>query len=361
MAHGGTGLHIVGKRRPGKPMLWYVYAWRGGPRIHSCEGARPKITPTLTDAAAEQRRALRHPADDISLAAQIALFRAAPEFTRLAATTRDSYRRWLDRIEAEFGATTLRMWHSRAMRSDVFEWRDRWADRPRSAHEAVKVINRLMNWIVDRGRLPTNVLAGIDQLYEFDRSDLIWEAAHFARFRPHASIEVLEGLELAAGTGLRRGDLVRLPWSAVGPHAIVWKTGKSRGRTLITIPLLPETRQLLERIRARHANEMAVRRPSRRKPLPDTVLSNASWRAWTPKGFGSRFNDAKQASGIDRTLHDVRGTFATRCMIAGLTDQEIANILGWETQDVAAIRAKYVSDACVVIAIGERIAAAKTG
>jgi len=36
-------------------------------------------------------------------------------------------------------------------------------------------------------------------------------------------------------------------------------------------------------------------------------------------GFGSRFNDAKQAS----NLHDFRGTFATRCMIAGLTDQKI--------------------------------------
>jgi integrase len=82
--------------------------------------------------------------------------------------------------------------------------------------------------------------------------------------------------------------------------------------------------------------------------------------AWEPGGFGSRFNDAKKASGLDRHLHDLRGTFATRCMIAGLTDQEIANILGWDTKDVAAIRAKYVSDARVVVAIGERIAAVKT-
>jgi hypothetical protein len=40
-------------------------------------------------------------------------------------------------------------------------------------------------------------------------------------------------------------------------------------------------------------------------------------------GFGSRFNDAKQASKVDLNLHDFRGTFATRCMIAGLTDQKI--------------------------------------
>ena len=41
----------------------------------------------------------------------------------------------------------------------------------------------------------------------------------------------------------------------------------------------------------------------------------------------NRFNDAKVAAGITLHLHDLRGTFATRCMIAGLTDQEIADIL----------------------------------
>ena len=355
-----VGLHIVRKTRAGKPDLWYVYAWRGGPQIHSCEGKKPKVTAALTDIAAEKRRELRRPADDITLKAQIALFKAAPEFTRNAASTQTSYRTWLDRIETEFGDTSLRMWQSREMRGDVLDWRDRWRHQPRSADEAVKVINRLMNWIVDRGRLPMNVLAGIEMLYEADRSDLIWEQRHFDALLPKASIEVREGVELAAATGLRRGDLVRLPWDAVGEHAIVWRTGKSRGRTQITIPLLPEVKTLLESIKARHAAEMAAKRPSKRKPLPETVLSNSRWQPWEPKGFGSRFNDAKQDSGIDRNLHDLRGTFATRLMLAGLTDDEIAKILGWGAKDVEAIRLKYVNDARVVIALGERIAKAKS-
>ena len=129
---------------------------------------------------------------------------------------------------------------------------------------------------------------------------------------------------------------------------------------MITIPMLPETRALLDRIKARHESAMEAQRPHRRKLLPDTVLSNSRWQAWQPGGFGSRFNDAKRASGLDRNLHDLRGTFATRCMVAGLTDAEIAGILGWDTKDVARIRAKYVSDARVVVAIGQRIAAAKS-
>lgn len=353
----GTGLHIVSKRLSDGTKRYHVYAWRGGPSIAVVDGRKPKITPELLDLAADERRRLKTPADDISLEAQITLFKASPEFTRLAASTQANYRTWLDRIGGEFGETTLRMWQSREMRGDVLDWRDKWAHQPRSADEAVKVISRLMNWIVDRGRLHTNVLAGIDQLYEADRSDLIWTDEHFAAFKAAASVEINEGVELAACTGLRRGDLVKLPWSAIGDHAIIWKTGKSKGRTQVSIPLLPETRALLARIKARHAAAMEAQRPARRKPLPETVLSNSRWTRWTANGFGSRFNDAKAESKIDRNLHDLRGTFVTRLCLAGLTDDEIAKIVGWGTKDVATIREKYVNDARVVVAIGKRIAA----
>ena len=56
-------------------------------------------------------------------------------------------------------------------------------------------------------------------------------------------------------------------------------------------------------------------------------------------GFGSRFNDAKVDAKIGKHLHDLRGTFITRCCLAGLTDQEIADIVGWDTKDTASIRA----------------------
>ena len=75
-------------------------------------------------------------------------------------------------------------------------------------------------------------------------------------------------------------------------------------------------------------------------------------------GFGSRFNDAKLASGIEVNLHDLRGTYATRCMLAKMTDQEIADILGWATKDVASIRVKYVDHARVMADLAERLSGA---
>jgi integrase len=224
---------------------------------------------------------------------------------------------------------------------------------------AIQVLSRLLSWGVDRTRLTNNVAEGIASLYENNRSDIIWLPSHFEAFNAQASIEVQEAVALAACTGLRRGDLVKLPRAAIGDHAIVWNTGKSRGRALVVIPLLAETKALLKSIEERWEAEQQAQRPSRRKPFPETVLSNSRWQPWTPMGFGSRFNDAKVESGIEVNLHDLRGTFATRCMIAGLTDQEIADILGWTTKEVAAIRVKYVDQARVVVAIGERLARAR--
>ena len=354
-----VGLHIVGYKRTGKPTIWYVYAWRGGPKIHTCEGKRPRVTADLTDLAAEARKKLGLNANEAKLSGHIKLFKASPEFMRTSASTQTSYSTWLTRIDEEFGSTSVRMWQSREMRGDVLDWRDKWAHQPRSADEAIKVFNRLLNWMVDRGRLPVNVLAGINQLYEVNRSDIIWEERHLDAFREKAAVEVMEALDLAMSTGLRRGDLVKLPWTAIGPNAIVWQTGKSKGKTTVVIPLLKETREVLARIKARHAVEMAGKAEKKRKPLPETVLANSRWQPWTPMGLGSRFNDAKNESGVELHLHDARGTFVTRLMMAGLTDDEIAKITGWETKDIGVIRVKYANDARVVIAIGDRIAAAQ--
>ena len=62
---------------------------------------------------------------------------------------------------------------------------------------------------------------------------------------------------------------------------------------------------------------------------------------------------AALASG--KTLHDLRGTFATRLMRAGFADGEIDEILGWETVKSTRIRRRYNSRTAVVINAIERM------
>ena len=62
---------------------------------------------------------------------------------------------------------------------------------------------------------------------------------------------------------------------------------------------------------------------------------------------------AKVASG--KTLHDLRGTFATRLMHNGFEGREIDEVLGWETGKSARIRRVYISRKAVVISAIERM------
>jgi Site-specific recombinase XerD len=357
-----AGLHIVTKKKPGKPIRHYVYAWRGGPLILKKEGgAKPAVTQELTDKAAELRRERPQDSND-TIAGLIDRYTNpnCAEWKKLSASTRTDYTTWHRRITEEFGRVTLKLFHDRRVRADVLDWRDRFSATPRAADMGITTFSALITWAVDRGLMQHNILLGINRLYESDRSDIIWEQHHFEAFAKHASVEVQEAVDLAAATGLRRGDLVKLPWSAIGEKAIVWRTGKSKGKNMVVVPLTDEATTVFDRIKARHAAEMEAKRPDRRKPLPPTVLANSYWEPWTPKGFGSRFNDAKQASGIDVNLHDLRGTFATLLMQSGdITDQQIAEILGWSTKDVDKIRMKYVSHTRVVIGIADKLAAAK--
>jgi integrase len=54
------------------------------------------------------------------------------------------------------------------------------------------------------------------------------------------------------------------------------------------------------------------------------------------------FMDAARAAGVDKHFHDLRGTAATRFYLAGFTDREIAETLGWSEERVRRILDRYV-------------------
>lgn len=47
----------------------------------------------------------------------------------------------------------------------------------------------------------------------------------------------------------------------------------------------------------------------------------------------------------------LRGTFATRLMVAGFTDQQVSLVMGWKLERIAGIRARYVDRGRVVRAM----------
>ena len=188
------------------------------------------------------------------------------------------------------------------------------------------------------GKLAGNPAEGIKALYAGDRSEIIWTAADIANLKASCSTNIAHAVDLAAHTGLRLGDLLRLCWSHVGEDAIVIATGKSKHRREAIIPLYDDLRTVLVAIPKRST----------------TILTNSKGQPWKVDGFGSSFNRAKIVAGMgDANLHfhELRGTAATRFYTAGLEQRVIAEILGWEEETVAKIIRRYVGRAAATKAI----------
>ena len=345
------GLHYVARRCKGKPVRWHVYAWRGGPSIHSSEGGpRPLLPP---DAINRYQEAMRDrcavPRD--TLAGLATTWRASAAWAGMSPTTRKQWAYVLAEIEAKWGQVPLNVFDDMRVRSKIIGWRDEAAATPRKADYRMQVLSALLGYGRMLGLMRNNFAEGIPGLYKGgQRAEIVWTAAEIEAWQK-APQQVRDAVNLALLTGLRRGDLVGLPLSAIGEHAIVWRTSKSGKRAIISIPMLPDLAALIADLRTRKRADGVA-----------TLLVNSFGKSLTPDGFSSSFDDARAALNLpeDKHLHDFRGNYATKLCRAGLRDQEIGRILGWKEGQVSTIRQLYVDEASVVVAIGARLAGRST-
>jgi integrase len=358
------GVHFVRRQRPGRSVIWYVYAWRGGPCIMRVEcPSKPKLTPEALAELVQAREHLQGSKETLGALARDWRYRS-PEWAALAQSTQRTWASQLIAIEDKWDSTPLSLWNDPRMVRKVRDWRDSRASTPRAADIGITVLRALLEFGRQRAVVSINVADRIGTLYRGgSRAEIVWTDEDVERFtatavaleQPH----IIDGLRLAALTGLRRADLVTLTWDNVGEFALVKKALKAsrRKRRFATMPRIPELDALLEELKLRNRQEGV-----------NTLLVNSWGRSWSADGFGGSFNRIRDAAGVVHTdpetgatkakhLHDLRGTFATKLIMHGanLTDQEVADIMGWSPQQVADIRRVYVDQARVIVAIGQRI------
>ncbi|MBK61637.1 MAG: hypothetical protein CL575_01595 [Altererythrobacter sp.] len=344
---------------------YYIYAYKGGPRVHVHEGPRkpktlpPKVLRAIADAEevrfAEPQHLFRH---------VIRQWQRSEDWNLLERSTRKTWQPHIDIIDARWGDFPYTVWNDSRMAAKIVNWRDERKDKPRTADIGVGVLRALLKWARLNGYIGLNAALDIPQIARAaDREEVVWTDEDMAAFEAKAieldRPQLVDGIRLAALTGLRRADLVTLTFDHVGEFAVN-KTAlkKSRGkRRKAVIPMTPQLQDLLDDLRTRPREEGVT-----------TVLVNSFGRPWSGDGFGGSFNRIRDEAGIEhvdedgkrirKRLHDVRGTFCTMLLVdCELTDEQAARIMAWSEKRVARIRSVYVDDARVVVAIGERIAA----
>jgi integrase len=308
------GIHRVKRKLANGELKVHFYAWRGGPAIQAKPG-----TPEFVREYHDAHTSLRQPRAGTFMTI-IAQYKAAPEFTGLAASTRRACLAYIKLIEDAFGDLPVAALADRRVRGEFKTWRDSFAETPRKADYAWTTLARVMSFAKDRGIIATNPCERGGRLYVADRKDKIWTEQDIAAVLAVASGEIQLALILALWSGQRQGDLLRLPWSAYESPYI--RLRQSKGGRRVAMPAGAPLRALLDAT-------------SRQGPL---ILTNTLGRPWTSDGFRTSWGKACERAGIDGlTFHDLRGTAVVRLAIAGASVPQIAAVTGHSLKDVEAI------------------------
>ncbi|MBN9007909.1 MAG: site-specific integrase [Rhizobiales bacterium] len=303
----------------------YYYAWRGGPRLAGNPGSQ-EFLKSYNNAISDLRSV-----DNKRFHFLIVEYKGSDDFKKLSESTRRNWGPWLDRIRQEFGDLRIAQFdRPEKIKPVIRRWRGQWSNTARTADYGLQVLSRVLSYAVDPlGAISVNPCEGIKYLYTNNRAETIWTDEQIARIKATTSKEVGWAVDLAAFTGLRRGDLLSLTWESVGENSIEHRTSKSNGRRPAIIPLYDDLRQILASI-------------ENRSPF---VLTNTQGKPWSDSGFGSSFDSAKNAAkmkDIDLHFHDLRGTAATKFYNARIPIRVIAEIMAWDEGTVEKIIRRYV-------------------
>ncbi|WP_312127717.1 tyrosine-type recombinase/integrase [Brevundimonas sp.] len=232
----------------------------------------------------------------------------------------------------------LRLLKAKNATSKLIEWRDSYSETSRKADYLFQVLKRVFEFGVERRYIDENPIKGVKNIYVCDRSDVVVEEHELQAILQVSTSRARLAIRLAAATGLRRGDLVNLRWDQVHSDRIVISTSKSRRKTYMVVPLMGDALKVISELR--EEREFLIRQSVFPSPFVLTTVKGVQWK---PDSVTQAFIRAAQKVGIEKRLHDLRGTAATRYASAGVPETDIALFMGWEPNHVASIMRHYVN------------------
>lgn len=383
---------------------WYAWRGKGAPHIARFEGAS-RADVIAQESSVEGAKTIAdgfasaaHPKIDATTFEGILdTWEGSDAFKNRAESTKKNERNVLKQIRADapekLRKTPARLLNPKAVkvvRRELRTWLGEVAVKngPRAADSRRDVISKAMNWGIGEDYCSANAAEGIEDFSYADRSDIIWLGDELLTFEgkgrearrkllkkdapePEEPPETTVALLLACYSGLRREDLCRFADPHITPAALVLKplkaqrrarTAKKKAPADIVIPRTPELNAVLEicfRLRAKWVKKDGVARVH--------ILLNSRGKPWTPAGLTSSFikirdeakvfhiPDEPGAEPIAKTLHDGRGTFVTHMRCLGYSKEDVADMVGWTTEDVDRVAKKYADANRIALAWLERL------
>jgi len=261
-----------------------------------------------------------------TLGSLIEAYRASPEFSSLAAETKRDYQRvlnWLGKgRETPLPAITSQFVFS--LRDTAFEQHKR-----RFANYVIQVLSLLFNWGRPRGFVASNPAQDVAKLRKPRGTGKVnrpwrWEELTAVLVAAETHPGVRAAIALAAFTGLRQADVLKLTWSACADGRVIAQSQKTAIPTGVPI----------------HSLLASVLDATPR--LSPVIVCGQRGAPFSATGFRTELRKLLkrlEADGIVEpglTFHGLRHTAGTMLADAGCDSRMIQSVLGLKTERMAA-------------------------
>lgn len=255
----------------------------------------------------------------------IRAFLDSPKFQKYEPATKDNWTRQLRLAERPDTLGALSVYVIRPALVQAFL--DGLSDRPGKQTVAFRALKQLERWAIVRDLLPHPITTGVEVELSDDGHEP-WTDEQVVLGEAHARLGLGRVITLAANTGQRGSDLVRMCWSdieTISGRPGINVTQAKTGRKL----WVPFTQPL-----------MAALETWERRPGP--MLYRPSGRAWTRTRLSTdwsierRDNPALQPlKDAGLVIHGLRATACVRLSRSGATTRQISGMVGMSEQMVA--------------------------
>lgn len=256
-------------------------------------------------------------------AAVIREYLDSPKFKAYAPATQDAWKRELRLAERPDTLGALSIYVIRP--SLVQAFLDALIDTPAKQANAYTALHQLERWAIVRDKLPHPITTGVE-VEGSDGGHIPWTDEQVALAEAKARPELARAVTLAANTGQRGSDLVKMRWTDVeiysgrpGINVIQKKTGKQLW--------IPFPRPLVAAI------ETWARQPG-------FILLRPTGKPWTRKAMSTAWGterdtnpDLKPLAGL--VPHGLRATACIRLSRDGATTRQISDWIGMSEEMVA--------------------------
>jgi len=267
------------------------------------------------------------------------------EAARVSAATLRTYRIAIGRVVNMLGEVPL----SRLSGVDVVAWQQQLLHpddggrglSPATVHNTRAVLDKALSDAVRLELLDRNPVAATEPPANVARkTTVVWTADEVRRFLDHVHGHRLSlAFQLLATTGMRRGELLGLRWGDVdwerGALSVVRSLGLVDGELVTSATKTTTSRRLLflDSVTLDHLRshfERAIRAGV--ADVGDPVIAGRHGGLVHPDSFSNTFDRLVATADVPRIrLHDLRHTYATLALRAGMHPVVLAERLGHST------------------------------